>query len=130
DRVSRAQARHAAGNDCGARAVCRAGLPRVCAVLSQSAARRRLHVARAHLRLSQAESDAIEARIAHAEARTGAQVVAVIVARANAYPELAWKAFGLGVAIAALFVAALDVVHPDWMSAYAVWWNVIPILGV
>ena len=80
--------------------------------------------------LSQIEADAIEARVAHLEARTGAQVVTAIVGRSDAYPELVWKAFALGVAIAALLVVALDVVRPDWMSAYAVWSNVTPILGV
>jgi len=80
--------------------------------------------------LSQVEAEAIEARIAHVEARTGAQVVTAIVGRSDAYPEIVWKAFALGVAIAALLVVALDVARPDWMSAYAVWSNVTPILGV
>jgi len=80
--------------------------------------------------LSQAEADTIEARIAHVEARTGAQVVTAIVGRSDAYPELVWKAFALGIALAALLVVVLDVVRPDWMSAYAVWSNVTPILGV
>jgi putative membrane protein len=80
--------------------------------------------------LSHVEADAIETRIAHVEARTGAQVVTAIVSRSDAYPELVWKAFALGIAIAALLVVVLDVVRPDWMSAYAVWSNVTPIFGV
>ena len=79
--------------------------------------------------MSHVEADAIGARIAQVEARTGAQVVTAIVGRSDAYPELAWKAFALGAAIAALAVVVLDVVRPDWMSAYAVWSNVTPILG-
>jgi uncharacterized membrane protein len=80
--------------------------------------------------LSRVEADAIEARIAQVEARTGAQVVTAIVGRSDAYPELAWKAFALGAAIAALAIVVLDVMRSDWMSAYAVWSNVTPILGV
>ena len=80
--------------------------------------------------MTRVEADAIEACIAQPEARTGAQVVTAIVGRSDDYPELVWKAFALGVAIAALLVVALDVVHPDWMSAYALWSNVTPVLGV
>jgi putative membrane protein len=80
--------------------------------------------------LSHGEADAIEARIAQVEARTGAQVVTAIVGRSDAYPDLAWKAFALGAALAALAVVVLDVVRPDWMSAHAVWSHVTPILGV
>ncbi len=80
--------------------------------------------------MNRVEADAIEARIAQVEARTGAQVVTAIVGRSDAYPELAWKAFALGAAIAALAVVMLDVARPDWMSVYAVWANVTPILGV
>jgi putative membrane protein len=80
--------------------------------------------------LSPAETDAIASRIAQVEAHTGTQLVTAIVGRSDAYPELAWKAFALGAAMAALAVVALDVVRPNWMSAYAVWSNVTPILGV
>jgi len=80
--------------------------------------------------LNRVEADAIEARIAQVEARTGAQVVTAIVGRSDAYPELAWKAFALGAAIAALAVVMLDVARPYLMSVYAVWSNVTPILGV
>ena len=79
--------------------------------------------------MSRAEADAIEARIAQVEARTGTQVVTAVVGRSDAYPELAWKAFALGAALAALAVVALDIVRPDWMSAYAGWSNVTPILA-
>jgi len=60
--------------------------------------------------LSQVEADAIEARVAHVEARTGAQVVTAIVDRSDAYPELVWKAFALGIAVAALLVVGLGLV--------------------
>ena len=80
--------------------------------------------------LSQAEADAIEVRIARIERATGVQVVTAIVGRSDAYPELAWKAFALGVAVAALIVVAFDIARPDWMLRYAAWSNVTPILGI
>ena len=62
--------------------------------------------------LKEAEADAIDARIARVEARTGAQVVTAVVGRATAYPEIVWKAFALGVAVAALAVVVLDFAQP------------------
>jgi uncharacterized membrane protein len=79
--------------------------------------------------LTPAEADAIEARVARLEARTGVQAVAAIVGRSDPYPEIIWKAFALGVAFAALAVVVLDVLRPDWMSAHAAWSSVTPILG-
>ena len=80
--------------------------------------------------LSKAEADAIAAHIAALERATGVQVVTAIVARSDDYPELAWKAFAIGAAVAALVVLWFDVARPDWMLRYAAWSNVTPILGI
>jgi putative membrane protein len=80
--------------------------------------------------LSRIGADAIEARIERIERATGVQIVTAVVARSDAYPELVWKAFALGVAAAALFVVGFDIARPDWMSRYAAWSNVTPILCV
>jgi putative membrane protein len=80
--------------------------------------------------LRKAEADAIDTRIASVEARTGVQIVAAVMARSDGYPEVVWKAFALGVALAALAVAVLDAARPDWMSEYAALSNVLPIIGV
>ena len=66
--------------------------------------------------LSPAQADAIAARIAGVEAGTGVQVVVAIVDRAARYPEARWKAFALGVSVAALVVCALGWVRPDWST--------------
>jgi len=79
--------------------------------------------------LNQAEADAIDGRIARIEARTGAQIVAAVVARSDGYPEVVWKAFALGAAAAALVVVALDLAHPDRMSPYATLVNVLAVIG-
>jgi uncharacterized membrane protein len=67
--------------------------------------------------LSPAQADAIAARVAAVEARTGVQVVVAIVGRAARYPEARWKAFALGVSTGALVVGALWFARPDWSAA-------------
>ncbi len=52
--------------------------------------------------LTQQERARIEGRVAEAEARTGAQLVVAVIDRCDAYPELPWKAFALGVATTSL----------------------------
>jgi len=80
--------------------------------------------------LTPQEADAVEARIARVEARSGVQVVAAVAGKSDGYPEVVWKAFALGVAVTALTVVALDVVRPDWVTAHYTWFNVMPILAV
>jgi uncharacterized membrane protein len=80
--------------------------------------------------LSEAETAAIDARIARLEARCGVQVVAAVIGKSDGYPETIWKAFALGAAVSALAVALLDAVHADWMSAHAALAHVLPIIGV
>jgi uncharacterized membrane protein len=79
--------------------------------------------------LTPAEADAIETRVARLEARTGVQAVTAVVGRSDPYPEIIWKAFALGVAVAALAVVVQDYVRPDWMSGHAAWSNVTIVLG-
>ena len=82
------------------------------------------------MHLTPHEADAVEARIARAEARTGVQVVTAVVGKSDGYPEIVWKAFALGAAVAALVVVAMDVLRPDWVSAHYTWFNVAPVLAV
>jgi putative membrane protein len=79
--------------------------------------------------LSDADVAAIEARIRAFEARTGAEAVTAIVERSDRYHGLRWRAFALGVALAALFVILLDILLPDWMTARAILYAVATILG-
>jgi uncharacterized membrane protein len=81
------------------------------------------------MHLTPQEGDAVEARIARVEARTGVEVVAAVVGSSDGYPEIVWKAFALGIATAALVVVALDLVRPDWAGEYATWFNVVPVLA-
>lgn len=79
--------------------------------------------------LSEQDKQAIVARVARLEAATGVQVVTSVIERADAYPELVWKAFALAASVAALAVVAFDVLRPDWMGAYAALTHVLPVLG-
>lgn len=62
------------------------------------------------MRLTEAERNDISERAARLEARTGVQVVAAVVGRCDAYPEIPWKAFALFSGLA--FLAA-SLWHPD-----------------
>ena len=52
------------------------------------------------------------------EARSGAQAVAAVIGRADDYPDIPWKAFALGAALAALAVVVDEFVSPDWASIH------------
>ncbi len=62
------------------------------------------------MNLSETERRDIGERAARLEARTGVQVVAAVVGRCDAYPEIPWKAFALCSGLA--FLAA-SLWHPD-----------------
>ncbi|MBK6629589.1 MAG: TPM domain-containing protein [Betaproteobacteria bacterium] len=57
------------------------------------------------MNLSENDRQGITERAERLEARTGVQVVAVLADKCDAYPEIPWKAFALGAALAALAVA-------------------------
>jgi putative membrane protein len=59
------------------------------------------------------EAAAIERRIGALEARTGIEVVAAVERRSDIYPEVPWRAFALGVALAALAVLGALVLRAD-----------------
>lgn len=75
------------------------------------------------------EAAAIERAIAAVETRTGVQVVAAVVPRSDAYPELPWRAFALGASLAALIALGIDIGAPDWLSAQGLLMQALAILG-
>ena len=79
--------------------------------------------------LTEAEASAIEARVRAVEAATGAQVVVTIVGRSDVYHGLRWRAFAFGAALAALALAASDLLRPDWITAHAALFHALAILG-
>ena len=62
------------------------------------------------------------------ETATGAQALAAIVGKADDYPDIPWKAFALGAAMAALAVVADGVIRPDWATIHTPLRDVAAIL--
>jgi len=56
----------------------------------------------------------IKRRVAALEAATGAEVVTAVVARADSYPEIPWRAFALGASLASLVSVAAALMNPGW----------------
>ena len=65
------------------------------------------------MRLSPAESEAIERLIETVETRTGVQVLVAVVPRSDSYAELPWKAFALGASLAGAAVVLANI----WLTA-------------
>lgn len=62
---------------------------------------------------------AVQQRGAALEAATGVEAVTAVIARADSYPEIPWKAFALGTSVAALAMTASGLHARDWEAAYA-----------
>jgi putative membrane protein len=62
----------------------------------------------------------VKERVAAIERAAGVEVVAAIVARADSYPEIPWKAFALGVALALLVATTATLLAPGWEGAAAI----------
>lgn len=65
-----------------------------------------------HLTLQ--EQSQINGLVAEFEAGTHAEVLVAVIGKADNYPEIPWKAFALGAAIAALLVVAHAWAFPEW----------------
>ena len=63
---------------------------------------------------------AVKQRVAGLERSTGVEVVAAVIARADSYPEIPWKAFALGAALALLAAVAAALTAPGWEAAEAI----------
>jgi len=80
--------------------------------------------------LNQAEVAAVDARIAAIEAAAGVEVVAAVIGKADAYPELPWTAFAVGASLAAFATVVADRLRPDWAMVPATLVAAVTILGV
>jgi putative membrane protein len=81
------------------------------------------------MHLSDADRERVNGRVAEAEGRVAAQIVTAVVARADAYPELPWKAFALATALATLAVVVGLVLHPGWTPLPDPRWLLAAVLG-
>lgn len=71
------------------------------------------------MHVTEEEQSQINRLVAEAEARSGTQVLIAIVGKADAYPEIPWKAFAMGAVFSAFLVAANAIHSPDWSAAHA-----------
>ena len=78
--------------------------------------------------LSKIETDALDLEIARVHTATGVRVVAAEIGKADTYEDLPWKAFALGVSLAALIVAGIEVLDPQWQVPSATMLSVVTIL--
>ncbi len=81
------------------------------------------------MRLTEEEKSLLSARVAGLETRTGAQAVAAVIGKSDAYPEVPWKAFALGAAAAALYSATRSLITYDWEAGESALYHAIVILG-
>ncbi len=78
--------------------------------------------------LTHAETEAITRRVREVEARTGIQLVAAVVGKSHAYPQLPWKAFALAASLAGFVVVVADGLRPDWVTTSALLLQIAAVL--
>ena len=79
--------------------------------------------------LTAAETAALDARVAAAEARVGVELVAMVAERASQYPQIPWKAFALGTSLGGLAAVIGDLLRPDWIGFADALVPVLVVLG-
>ncbi len=76
------------------------------------------------------EEGRILAAVEQLEAKTGVQVLAAVIGRADHYPEALWKAFALAASLASLGLAVQAVLDPPWIAPVHAAFYAIAVLGV
>ncbi len=82
------------------------------------------------MHLAEQEQKQINELVAEVEAKSGAQVLVAVIGKADAYPEIPWKAFAVGASVAALIVMLDEWLRPDWAGIHSAVFDVLAILGV
>lgn len=79
--------------------------------------------------LSEKERQEINTLVARFEADTGIQTVAAFIGKADAHPEIPWKAYALGSALGALGLATDASLLPQWAQTHIAAFYAMAILG-
>lgn len=79
--------------------------------------------------LSEKEQQEINTLVGRFEADTGIEAVAAVIGKADAYPEIPWKAYAVGSAIGALAVVVFPFLLADWSGASTLAFHALAILG-
>jgi putative membrane protein len=72
---------------------------------------------------------AIRQRVAAVESATGVELVAAVIARADSYPEIPWRAFALGASLAGAAAVAHALLEPGWSAFHAAAGAAVAMLG-
>lgn len=88
-----------------------------------------MNVPKASTILEPSAEEDVRARVARLEKARGVEIVTAIVARADSYPEVPWKAFSLGASLMALAAAILALFDPGWDALSAVIETAIAVLA-
>lgn len=81
------------------------------------------------MHLSAQEQQQINGLVAEVEAASGAQFIVAVIGKADAYPEIPWKAFALGTVSAALLVACVEFGITNWPAVRAAGFGLILVLA-
>ncbi len=76
------------------------------------------------------EERRIQAAAEQLEAKTGVQVLAAIIGKADHYPEVPWKAFALAASLAALGLIVQAALDPPWLAPIHAAFYALLVLGV
>lgn len=79
--------------------------------------------------VSEKEQQEINTLVQRFEADTGIEAVAVVVRKADSYPEIPWKAFALGAAIGALAIVIFPLLATRWSVMGTAAYAAMSILG-
>ena len=79
--------------------------------------------------LSSRDQQEIDSVLRQFEHETGVQAVAAVIEKADAYPELPWKAYALGSALGAVSVLVVPFLVTDWSIAFTIAAPAMAILG-
>jgi putative membrane protein len=72
---------------------------------------------------------AVRQRVAALESATGVELVAAVIARADSYPEIPWRAFALGASFAAAAAVVRASLEPGWEPFVAVAQTAVAMLA-
>ena len=79
--------------------------------------------------VSEKEQQQINSLVRRFEADTGIEAVAAVVGKADAYPEIPWKAYAIGSAFGALAAVLFPFLLTDWSIASTLAFTAFAILG-
>ena len=72
---------------------------------------------------------AVRRRVAALESATGVELVAAVIARADSYPEIPWRAFALGASFAGAGAVVHALLEPGWSAFHAVAGTAVAMLS-